>query len=169
MRRLLLIDDDINVLHALHRALRQSFSAAEMRIDIYADPLQALERSRHVTFDVVISDYRMPQMDGVEFLKAFRQLQPDATRLVLSGSTEFNAVMSAINQAEVFRHIAKPWDAAELKEAVQLALARRDEADVLRLHLGELSPQEIEARRLEADEPGITKVKWGADGSVILD
>jgi len=176
MRRILLVDDEINVLHALQRTLRQSVADDKFQIEIYTDPQQALARSREVAFDIVISDYRMPEMNGVDFLKALKEIQPDTVRLVLSASTEFDILMDAINQAEVFRYIIKPWQDVELKETIQLALARRDQAledlrlfDKLRVQFGEMTPQELEAKRLEADEPGITKVNWGPDGSVPLD
>ena len=176
MRRILLVDDEINVLHALQRTLRQSVVNDELQIEIYTDLQQALARSREVAFDIVISDYRMPEMNGVDFLKALKEIQPDTVRLVLSASTEFDILMDAINQAEVFRYIIKPWQDVELKETIQLALARRDQAledlrlfDKLRVQFGEMTPQELEAKRLEADEPGITKVNWGPDGSVPLD
>jgi response regulator RpfG family c-di-GMP phosphodiesterase len=103
-------------------------------------------------------------------------IQPDAVRLVLSASHEFETVVHAVNQAEVFRYIAKPWQQEELAKTIKLAFSRRDEmleerrlADEARARESELSPRELEERRLEAEEPGITKVKWGADGSVQLE
>lgn len=176
MRRLLLLDDEISVLHALERTLRQFFSSEELKMEIFTDPEQALLRSAEIPFDVVVSDYRMPGMDGIDFLKMIKGIQPDAVRLLLSASTEFDTVMNAINQAEVFRYIAKPWRAGDLQKVIQLALVRRDQsieehalADEARAQRGELTPQELEAKRLEAEEPGITRVKWGPDGSVPLD
>lgn len=176
MRRILILDDEINVLHALQRTLRHSLAEDQPQIEIYTDPQQALARSLEVAFDIVISDYRMPEMNGVDFLKAFKEIQPDTVRLVLSASTEFDTLMEAINQAEVFRYITKPWQDDKLKETVQLAFARRDQAleglrlfDELRVQFGEMTPQELEAKRLEEEEPGITKVNWGPDGSVRLD
>ena len=84
--------------------------------------------------------------------------------------------MSAINEAEVFRYIAKPWLPEEIGETIKLALARRDQAredlrlvEELRSELGKVTPQELEAKRLEEQEPGITRVNWGPDGSVNLD
>jgi two-component system, probable response regulator PhcQ len=176
MRRILLLDDEINVLHALSRQLRNCFTGIDLQIEIFTDPEQALLRSGETTFDVVISDFRMPAINGVDFLKTMKGIQPDAVRLVLSASTEFGTVMSAVNQAEVFRYIAKPWQEAELKESIELAFARHDQnvrdqgaADELRDTQRDLSLQELEAQRLEAEEPGITKVKWNPDGSVRLD
>lgn len=175
MRRILLLDDEINVLHALQRTLRQCFPA-DLEIEIFSEAEKALLRSAEIDFDLVISDYRMPEMNGVEFLRMFRNIQPDAVRLILSASTEFNTVMHAINQAEVFRYIAKPWQADDLKSIIETAFERHDKAiddrrlaDEQRAKQNTLTPQELEAKRLEEAEPGITKVKWGPDGSVQLD
>lgn len=176
MRRLLLLDDEANVLQALQRALRRSYSAEELKVETFTDPEQALLRSGEVPFDVVVSDYHMPGINGIDFLRMIKGVQPDAIRLVLSASTEFETVMQAINQAEVYRYIPKPWQPDELAATLAAAFARHDQiledrrlADLLRPEEGELTPQELEARRLEAEEPGITKVKWGEDGSVQLD
>jgi DNA-binding NtrC family response regulator len=175
MRRILLLDDEINVLHALSRQLRNCFAGIDVQIEIFTDPEQALLRSGETTFDVVVSDYRMPAINGVDFLKTMKGIQPDAVRLVLSASTEFDAIMNAVNQAEVFRYIAKPWQEAELKETIELAFERHDQTikninldDESRAPRRDLTLQELEAQRLEAEEPGITKVKWGPDGSVRL-
>ncbi|HEX7643768.1 MAG TPA: response regulator [Burkholderiaceae bacterium] len=176
MRRFLLVDDEINVLHALQRAIRQCGVEEEIRVEIFTDPRTALERGKEVVFDVVISDFRMPEMSGVEFLRAYRDIQPDTVRMILSASTEFDAVMRAINEAEVLRYIAKPWLPEEIGEMVKLALQRRDQAredlrlfEELREQLGKTTPQEQEAKRLEEQEPGITHVNWGPDGSVRFD
>jgi two-component system probable response regulator PhcQ len=176
MRRFLLLDDEINVLHALNRTLRLCLSGTKFQVEIFTDPEQALLRSTEVPFDVVVSDYRMHGMNGIEFLKMIKAIQPDAVRLMLSASTEFHTVFDAINDAEVFRYISKPWQKEELEVIFELTLARRDR-NVAEHRLADGSPakdygltaQELEARRLEAEEPGITKVKWGPDGSVHLE
>lgn len=176
MRRLLLLDDEIHVVQALQRELRRSYPAEKLTIEIFTDPEQALLRSGETEFDVVVSDYRMPGINGIDFLKMIKGTQPDAIRIVLSASTEFETVMQAINQAEVFRYIPKPWQAQDLVATLAAAFARHDQtvedrrlADFLRPEHDELTPQELEARRLEAEEPGITKVNWEGDGSVRLD
>jgi DNA-binding NtrC family response regulator len=175
MRNIMLVDDEVNVLHALQRALKRNFFDEPVHIEIHTDPWQGLERAGERTFDLVVSDYRMPLMTGVEFLKSFREVQPDTARLMLSASTEFDAVMSAVNEAVVFRYITKPWTESDLWETVQQALSQRDHllenqrlADEKRAEQGMITPQELEARRLEALEPGITKVNRGPDGGVIL-
>ncbi|HEY8027617.1 MAG TPA: response regulator [Burkholderiaceae bacterium] len=172
----MLVDDEINVMHALKRDIRQCCNGEEFLVETFTDARLALERSREVVFDIVISDFRMPEMNGVEFLRAYKEIQADTVRMVLSASTEFDTLMSAINQAEVFRYIAKPWQLSEIATIIKLALERRDQSrddlrlfDQLRAQAGELSPQELEARKLEQQEPGITRVNWGPDGSVRLD
>lgn len=176
MKRILLVDDESNVLNALRRVLMRAFAGEDLHVETCDDPRLALERAGNELFDLVISDFRMPPMDGVTFLKSVRQLQPDTVRLILSASTDFDAVMTAINEAEIFRYLTKPWDDDELVATVRLGLARREQlsedrrlADDARLQHGDMSAEEIELRRLEADEPGITKVNWGPDGSVHLE
>jgi two-component system probable response regulator PhcQ len=161
MRRLLLLDDDPLILHALQRTLRQCKFDVELRIEVFTDAAGALERAGEVDIDLVLSDYHMPGMNGLH--------QPDAVRMVLSASTEFDTAVRAINEAEVFRFIPKPWQREELQQTIVLALARRDQHTALALEQASLTAQELALRQLEADEPGITKVNWGADGSVRLD
>ncbi|RZT11351.1 Response regulator receiver domain-containing protein [Duganella sp. CF402] len=158
MSKILLIDDDANVLAALQRALLQMFAAAPPQIESYVNPYQALERICAVDFDLVICDYMMPQMTGGELLQVLKEVAPNTVRIMLSASTEYGTLISAINQAGAFRFMSKPWDAAELERNVRQALAQRPAP----------TPQEQEARRLEAEEPGLLQVRRDADGSVIL-
>lgn len=176
LRKFLLVDDEINTLRALKRTLRLHLHQDEPHIELFTEPRKALERCAETTFDIVISDYLMPEMDGVRFFKAVKGLQPAAVRLMLSASADLQAVINAVNQAEVFRYITKPWRTHEIEDTVRVALAYRDRmledrrlADLARLQRGEMSPQELEAKHLEAQEPGITRVNWGPDGSVLLD
>ena len=173
MRRILVVDDEAHVLSALQRALR-GFLPDEVKIETCADPEQALLRCAEQRFDVVMSDYRMPGLTGADFLQMVKGIQPDAVRLVLSASNDITEVMDAINRAEVFRYVAKPWTADELEKVFAQAFARHDELRRARRlagpgAAGALSPQEREARRLEAEEPGITRVRRDSDGSVYLD
>ena len=120
MHRILIVDDELNVLNALRRELQ-----GEYLIETFDSPQAALEHCRHAQFDLVIADYQMPVMDGTEFLKRFGKLQPDAARLVLSGQADFDAVAGSINEAHIFRFIGKPWDSAELAATLAQALAHR--------------------------------------------
>lgn len=177
MRRLLLVDDESGVLHALKRLLQRVLAADEAVVEIFTDPEAALQRACETEFDVVVSDYRMPSMDGVSFLRCFQGIQPDATRLLLSAATDFDALVTAINEIGLFRYLPKPWNDDDLVAVLRAAwLARDRRLEERRLaereRRNEALPgaaEEAERQRLEAEEPGITQVKWGPDGSVLLD
>jgi DNA-binding NtrC family response regulator len=176
MRRILLLDDEPSVLHALQRALRPISKKNNLEICLCGSPKEAIPLLGLGPFEFVISDYHMPGMTGVDFLRIAKEVQPEMVRLMLSASADFNTIMGAVNEAEVFRYIVKPWNPAELEETVLLALEHRKNlleekqlAGEMRARLDAENPQEAEAKRLEEAEPGITKVKWGPGGSVLLD
>lgn len=179
MHRILLVDDEPNILNALRRLFSAPLHAGgeTLKVEMASSPRAALQRAQEgVAFDAVISDYRMPEMDGVAFLKAFSEIQPNAARLILSGYADFDALLGAINEAHIHRFIAKPWHDTELRAALAQALAHHDLllenqrlADEVRAQRGIITRQEMELRRLEAESPGITQVNWGPNGEVLLD
>lgn len=160
MKRLLIVDDEKPVLHALRRLLQRHFTPQQLSVELCADPQQALQRLLEVRFDVLISDYRMPQMDGVTLLARARELDPRTVRIMLSAAAEFRTVLAAVNRAGVFRYIPKPWSEAELLAELRAALVFNPCALP--------SANELERRRLEALEPGITQVEWGPSGEVLM-
>lgn len=140
MLRLLLVDDEINVLRALERSLQRSFGADELEFELCTEPLRALARCRETAFDIVISDYRMPAMDGVELLAAIRQLQPGGMRLMLSASSDFDVILKAVNTAGIARFICKPWSDTEVLDVLRQALAAGEPDQ----RLAALTPREHE-------------------------
>lgn len=181
MSRILIVDDEEPILHSLRRLLRavpcrSGDVTFPIEMELFADPLAALERARHTGFDLFMTDYRMPMMDGIEFLRQVKAIQPDSARVILSGYADLNALMRAVNEVGIERFIAKPWNDYELITALAqclsaraLTLENRRLADLARLAAGSMSAEDMERIRLEAMEPGITQVNWGPDGSVILD
>lgn len=77
-------------------------------------------------FDVVVADLRMPGLTGADVLQVIKGLQPDAVRIVLSATTERNDIVAAVNRAEVFRYLAKPWQSRELDIAIRVPVDLRD-------------------------------------------
>lgn len=177
MHRLLLVDDEENVLRALRRVLATSVGGErEFAVEMFSRPEEALDHAEFTKFDLVLSDFRMPGMNGVEFLTRFRAIQPDAARMILSGYADLDAVLAAINEVQIFRFISKPWHDGELLAAIRQAieyhglLAENQRlADTVRVQQGRLSEQERVLRELEAESPGITKVRWGPNGEVMMD
>ncbi|OGI45611.1 MAG: hypothetical protein A2151_06525 [Candidatus Muproteobacteria bacterium RBG_16_65_34] len=171
MHRLMLVDDEPNILRALKRVL----AGGPYTVETFEDPEEALARTETVDYDLALSDYRMPRMDGVEFLTRLRLKQPNAMRLILSGFADLEALMDAINVAEIYRFISKPWSDYELRATLSQALAHHDAleenrrlADAIRQSQAELEVRERELKRLEALHPGITQVTWANDGSILI-
>jgi two-component system, probable response regulator PhcQ len=126
MRRFLIVDDELPVLHALQRTLRQHAPEKDVDVEIFTEPDEALVRCGEVDFDLVFSDYRMPGIDGIEFLRMVKAIQPAAIRIMLSASSDFDTVAHAVKEADVFHYIPKPWQAEDLTETIRLALKSRD-------------------------------------------
>ena len=91
MSRILIVDDEESILKSLRRLLSLTPCTAgevtyKLTVDICSSPKEALEKARHTAYDLVLSDFRMPAMNGVQFLKALREIQPDAARLILASA-----------------------------------------------------------------------------------
>lgn len=114
---LLLVDDEPNILSSLSRLLRREGYA----ILTATSPLEAFELLAKHPVQVVISDQRMPEMSGTEFLSRVRQLYPATVRLVLTGYTDLESVTGAINQGAIYKFLTKPWDDDHLREQVREA------------------------------------------------
>ena len=181
MSRILIVDDEDSILKSLKRVLRLApcvYGTKTFTLEVHAfnTPQAALEAVRTEEFDLLMSDYRMPVMDGIEFLIAAKEIQPDAARLILSGYADLNALLRAVNEVGIERFIGTPRNDYELMSAIGQALSHRDLllenrqlANLIRVEMGDISPEQVEAERLEQIEPGITTVNWGPDGSVVLD
>lgn len=182
MARIMLVDDEENILKALRRVLSSLSTGMEKDapsniIEIYTSPLAALSRAGEgLSFDMILSDYHMPEMNGVKFLTAVREIQPDAVRFIMSGYADLEWMVGAINEAKIQRFIAKPWDDYSLRtdilqalELQSLQMENKRLASEVRHQQGVISLQDLELCRLEMETPGITKVRRTADGYVILD
>jgi response regulator RpfG family c-di-GMP phosphodiesterase len=117
VERLLVVDDEGPILHALQR----TFEAAGYHVTACADPAEALERLREKPFQVLSADYMMPGMTGAEFLAQAKALQPETIRILLTAAHDFSAAVDAVNNGEIFRILAKPWNRVELLGTVRQA------------------------------------------------
>lgn len=114
---ILCIDDETHNLEALERLLRKKYNT------ITADSgATALAKLKDHQFSLIISDQKMPNMTGVEFFMKAKELQPDAIRILLTGYTDLESVIGAINQGQIYRYITKPWEPEEFLSITQQAI-----------------------------------------------
>lgn len=118
----LFIDDEVNILKAIQRLLRHE----NMRVLCASRASEALEMLRGTPAQVVVSDQRMPEMNGVDLLSAIRDRYPDVIRMMLTGYTEMDIAVEAINRGEIYRLITKPWNDEELKAILRQAFDHYD-------------------------------------------
>lgn len=179
MYTLLVLDDEPAIVHAMTRILKrmpQEWLREPCTLKTFTDPLKALQSLADVPYDLIISDLRMPGMDGLTFLRQALEFQPEALRMVVSGHADRDAVLSAMNDTRVFRFVEKPWDDSELQLAVVHALQtsalmheNQRLADLVRMQRGTISRQEAVLRELESECPGITQLQRDETGAIYLD
>lgn len=146
--RILCVDDEPQLLSALKRVFR----GEEYTVDTAGDGFQGLQKIKENQYDVIISDMRMPHMDGAEFLTAAAQLRPDCPRILLTGFSDHESTVRAINDGKIFSFVSKPWNNDQLRETVQKALATRPVAQSLSAEDSVLLNQlQIEKTRLESE------------------
>lgn len=123
MYQVMLVDDEDYILKALKRTISMY---TDWEVETYQNPREALRRARTTVFDAVITDYMMPEINGLELLQELRDIQPDTIRILLTGVIDIETVMSAINKAGAFRFIPKPWDDDQLLDNIREGLKFRD-------------------------------------------
>lgn len=117
-KRILFVDDEKNILEALERQLRKQFEVATAE-----GPLAGLDAiDKNGPFAAIVSDLRMPVMNGIQFLAKAKERSPDSIRMVLSGQGDFAAVINAVNEGSIFRFLTKPCATDPLARALQAAL-----------------------------------------------
>ncbi|WIM05753.1 MAG: EAL domain-containing protein [Candidatus Nitricoxidivorans perseverans] len=116
-KTLLLVDDEPNILNALKRLFRRE----GYRVLSAGSAAEALDLLALQPVQVILSDQRMPEMGGVEFLSRVKDLYPDTIRIVLSGYSEISTVTDAINRGAIWKYFTKPWDDDDLREEIRRA------------------------------------------------
>ena len=120
-RHLLVIDDEVEITKSLLRQFRRTYKVHTATSGV--DALGIMEKE---PIQVVLSDQRMPGMTGVDFFSKVKDKFPDALKLILTGYSDIEAVVGAINEGQVFRYLTKPWNPLELEIAVKEAFDKHD-------------------------------------------
>ncbi|MBW2500730.1 MAG: response regulator [Deltaproteobacteria bacterium] len=127
----LFVDDEVNILKALQRLLRSE----PFEVLVASDPTEAFQLVERAQPQVIVSDQRMPEMTGVDFLAAVRDRHNDVVRMMLTGYTDMTIAVEAINRGEIYRLITKPWNDEELKATLRQAFDHHDlKAEIKRLN-----------------------------------
>lgn len=114
MERILIVDDDVHITEVISKLAR----SMGFEVATYTDPLEAAKETR---FDLVVTDFMMPNLSGIELLKVLREVNPEAVRVLITAASDFKVAMRAVNDGEVFRLLGKPWHVSELRAVISQA------------------------------------------------
>ncbi len=163
--KILLVDDEENVLHSLHRALRddgyQIFTAGSAE--------NALPIIETEDISLIICDYKLPEMNGLDFLTKVYRKNPDIISILLTGHADLSMAVEAVNKGCLYKFILKPWNNEDLAVTVQRALEQRELVLKNKVLLSEVRERDRFLRKLEKKHPGITYFKKDSSGRFILD
>ncbi len=162
---ILVVDDD----PPIRRALQRLFVREGYRVIEASGPPEALKIAQATPPDLVISDYVMPDGNGLDLLVEIRKRYPHMVRMIMTGKADLQTVIAAINDGHVYRFVLKPWDNDDLCLSVRLALEQSKLLSENRRLVGQLQEQEEVLRGLAKQYPGITTVERDADGAIVLD
>jgi DNA-binding NtrC family response regulator len=117
----MLVDDEEMVTTALGSFLQLE---TPYRVLTFNSPRLAMQVLERETVDVVVADFMMPEMDGVDFLKGVRERRPHSTRILLTGYADVENAIRAINEAGLYQYLQKPWDNEQLKIVIRNGIER---------------------------------------------
>jgi len=142
------VDDEEMVTFAINKALRHN---PRYRIHTFNSPAEAAKAISGMDLDLIISDYLMPHMTGVELLLKVKELRPEAMRIMLTAYADKESVIRAINDVGLFFYLEKPWENDELRLVVQRGLEKRDMISELRQRVLELEKANKDLREARAE------------------
>jgi DNA-binding NtrC family response regulator len=120
--KVVLVDDDPLITTALKNLL---FLELDIEALTFNDPRAALAHIRTQQAELIVSDFLMPDVDGIELLRAARAAQPEAPRILLTGYADKESAIKAINEVQLFQYVEKPWDNGQLKQMIKAGLERQ--------------------------------------------
>ena len=134
--RIVVVDDDPLVTSSL-----KNFLSLEMDIDpvTFNDSSEALKYIESNEVDLIISDFLMPELDGIQLLSGARKAQPEVPRVLLTGYADKENAIKAINEVQLFQYVEKPWDNSQLRHIIVAGLERQNLLRLLTRRMEELA------------------------------
>jgi len=120
---ILIIDDDIQIVNSIKRVLHHH----RYRVEYTTTPEYSFEMLLNNDFDIVICDQRMPGTSGMEILQFAKKFLPETVRILITGYSDIDIVVTAINEGNIFKYISKPWDNEKLIEIVENAISYKED------------------------------------------
>jgi DNA-binding NtrC family response regulator len=155
------VDDEPLILATVSRCLRRE----QLDVRTTDDPREALTMISQEEVAVIVSDYEMPQMTGAQLAGRARRLRPETVRILLTGKRTLETAVDGINQGEIFRFIAKPFDHNELRSAVLSGVERHRELLELSGDRQRRERREVLRAALEIAHPGISTIQRDVDST----
>ncbi len=162
--KILIVDDEENILNSLKRLFRKE--PYEILTAINGE--EGLKILDHHPVDLIISDLKMPEMNGIEFLKRAKEKNSVPLRIMLTGHADLKSILTAIDQGEIYRFLLKPWDDEELKMTIRQALDYYYLWKENRTLVRTVKKQSQILQELEKEHPGISVVERNENGTILL-
>lgn len=144
----LIVDDEEMVLTSLSTYLTL---ASEYEVFTFTSARQALAHLEHTDVGLIISDFLMPEMDGITFLTRARELRPDAPRVLLTGYADKENAIKAINQVALYQYVEKPWDNDDLRLIIRNGLEKRQLIAKLSQQVRQVNQAYLELRGIQEE------------------
>jgi len=145
---IVIVDDEEMVLTSLDSFLSLE---TDYNVHTFSSPAEALEFIRSNDVHLVISDYLMPEMDGISLLAEVRQVKPDVTRIILTGYADKENAIKAINEVGLFQYVEKPWDNEDLRIIIRNGLEKQELMRDLRDKIGEIEKAYGDLQKIQQD------------------
>jgi DNA-binding NtrC family response regulator len=160
----IVIDDDATILSCAVRALK----TLPITVRATSCAYEALDWLATRDIAVIVSDYEMPKMNGVELMSAARHSQPKAVRILMTGRQALETAVEAINRGEIFRYVQKPFDATQMRAVVSDAVTRHRELALIADEAKQALRRESFYQELEGEHPGISATLRDEDGDYVV-
>ena len=145
---IIIVDDEEMVLKSLGSFLMLE---TDYHVETFTSAQQALDYLRDNPIDLVISDYLMPEMDGISFLAEVRQIKPEVPRIILTGYADKENAIKAINEVGLFQYIEKPWDNEDLRIIIRNGLEKMRLMRSLKEKISEINKAYSELQGIQHD------------------